>query len=90
VRVVLDTNVFISGVFFAGPPAEILAAWGERRLEVVLSPEILGSRVCISTRYWTSRSHMRAYASRLGCRSLCVTIRLMTSFWHVRSRVARG
>jgi putative PIN family toxin of toxin-antitoxin system len=41
VRVVLDTNVFISGVFFAGPPAEILAAWGERRLEVVLSPEIL-------------------------------------------------
>jgi predicted nucleic acid-binding protein len=26
-RVVLDTNVFISGVFFGGPPHQILKAW---------------------------------------------------------------
>ena len=40
-RVVIDTNVFVSGVFWKGPPAEILRAWREGRIEIVLSPEIL-------------------------------------------------
>ncbi|MBL0348128.1 hypothetical protein [Candidatus Villigracilis affinis] len=26
-KVVMDTNVFVSGVFFSGPPYEILKAW---------------------------------------------------------------
>jgi putative PIN family toxin of toxin-antitoxin system len=41
VRVVVDTNVFISGFFFRGPPYQILQAWSENKIEVVLSPEIL-------------------------------------------------
>ena len=40
-QVVLDTNVFISGVFFSGPPYEILAAWRDGRMQIVTSPEIL-------------------------------------------------
>ena len=40
-RVVLDTNVFVSGVFFTGPPHEILKAWRDRRIKIVLSAEIL-------------------------------------------------
>ena len=40
-RIVLDTNVFISGVFFSGPPAEILKAWRDSLLQIVLSPSIL-------------------------------------------------
>ncbi len=40
-KLVIDTNVFISGVFFSGPPHEILQAWRNRRIELVLSPEIL-------------------------------------------------
>lgn len=40
-RVILDTNVFVSGVFFSGPPHEILRAWREGRFQMVLSPEIL-------------------------------------------------
>lgn len=40
-RVVLDTNVVISGIFFSGPPYEILDAWRHGRLELVTSPEIL-------------------------------------------------
>jgi AbrB family looped-hinge helix DNA binding protein len=27
VKVVLDTNVFVSGIFFTGPPYQILKAW---------------------------------------------------------------
>ena len=40
-RVVLDTNVFISGVFFSGPPYQILDAWRRRRVDLVVSSEIL-------------------------------------------------
>jgi len=41
VKVVLDTNVFISGVFFSGPPSKILQGWRDGRFTLVLSPEIL-------------------------------------------------
>lgn len=40
-RLVLDTNVFISGVFFAGPPFDILKAWRAGQVEIVVSAEIL-------------------------------------------------
>ena len=40
-RVVLDTNVLVSGIFFSGPPAKILAAWADGRFEMVASVEIL-------------------------------------------------
>ena len=39
-RIVLDTNVFISGVFFSGPPYTILQAWRDDVLKLILSPEI--------------------------------------------------
>ena len=40
-RVVIDTNVLVSGVFFSGPPRRILEAWRDRRVELVASLEIL-------------------------------------------------
>jgi putative PIN family toxin of toxin-antitoxin system len=40
VKIVLDTNVLVSGMLFAGPPHEILRAWSKRRLELALSSEI--------------------------------------------------
>lgn len=40
-RVVLDTNVLISAIFFSGPPSRILAAWIDDRFELVVSAEIL-------------------------------------------------
>ena len=39
-RVVLDTNVFVSGVFFRGPPHTILEAWRRGRLKLLISAEI--------------------------------------------------
>jgi putative PIN family toxin of toxin-antitoxin system len=41
VRAILDTNVFVSGLFFTGPPHRILRAWRDGRVHLVLSPEIL-------------------------------------------------
>lgn len=40
-KVVLDTNVFISGVFFKGPPYQILKEWRAGSFELVVSQEIL-------------------------------------------------
>lgn len=41
IRAVLDTNVVISGIFWKGPPFEILTAWQSRCFRLVLSAEIL-------------------------------------------------
>lgn len=54
-RVIIDTNVLISGIFFGGSPAKILKAWHGGELQLVVSPEILDEyyEVCerISVRY---------------------------------------
>jgi len=41
VKIVLDTNVLVSGIFFAGAPYEILKAWYDRKVDLVISLEIL-------------------------------------------------
>ena len=41
-KLILDTNVFVSGVFFSGPPFMILDAWRHGRVSLIISPEILG------------------------------------------------
>ena len=40
-KVVLDTNVFVSGVFFGGQPHKILEAWRDGKIQLLLSPAIL-------------------------------------------------
>lgn len=40
-RVVIDTNVVISGIFFGGPPAKVLEAVLDEQYQVILSEEII-------------------------------------------------
>ncbi len=40
-RIVLDTNVLISGIFFGGPPGRVLSAWADGEFELVASVEIV-------------------------------------------------
>jgi len=40
-RIILDTNVFISGIFFSGPPSQILKAWEKQSVQIVLCQQIL-------------------------------------------------
>lgn len=40
-RVVLDANVVISGIFWGGPPQQILKLWLEGKLTLVMSAPIL-------------------------------------------------
>jgi putative PIN family toxin of toxin-antitoxin system len=41
VRIVIDTNVLVSGLFFGGLPGQILEAWKDENLTLVVSPAIL-------------------------------------------------
>ena len=47
-KVVLDTNVFVSGVFFGGTPGRVLEAWRDGRVEFVLSREIVEEYVRVA------------------------------------------
>ncbi len=40
-KAVIDTNVVISGLFWKGPPADILAAWLANKFEWIVSVSIL-------------------------------------------------
>ncbi|MGH8435577.1 MAG: putative toxin-antitoxin system toxin component, PIN family [Pseudomonas sp.] len=40
-KVVIDTNVLVSGLFFGGVPGRILSAWTDRVIALVLSASIL-------------------------------------------------
>lgn len=40
-KVVVDTNVLISGVFFGGMPSRVLEAWRDGKIDLVVSPGIL-------------------------------------------------
>lgn len=49
-RIVLDTNVFVSGVFFGGLPGRILEGWRDSEVEVVISHEIIEEYVRVGER----------------------------------------
>jgi putative PIN family toxin of toxin-antitoxin system len=40
-KVILDTNVLVSGIFFKGPPCRIFQQWEKGSLDIIISHEIL-------------------------------------------------
>lgn len=40
-QVVADTNVIISGIFWKGPPFQILELWRDEKIQLVVSLEII-------------------------------------------------
>jgi len=71
-RVVIDTNVLISAIFFKGKPDVILDAWRTGKLEIILSPEILDeySRVLhrLSEKYPSVDTSGILYLLTAGCK----------------------
>ncbi len=52
-RVVIDTNVVMSGIYFGGVPAEVLGRWSEGHFQLALSVEILSEYRDVATRLTT-------------------------------------
>jgi len=40
IRVIVDTNVFVSGIFWSGPPNKILKSWQVKKIQLIISPDI--------------------------------------------------
>lgn len=38
---VIDTNVFVSGIFWSGAPSRVLDAWQDGKFKLITSPDIL-------------------------------------------------
>lgn len=49
-KIVLDTNVLMSGIFFRGNPHRIVHAWRTGRLRLVVSAEILEEYAAVAKR----------------------------------------
>ena len=49
-RIVLDTNVLISGIYFSGLPGKILQTWRSRKLQLLVSVEILEEYLTVAER----------------------------------------
>ena len=49
-KIVLDTNVLMSGIFFGGNPHRILQSWRAGRLQLVVSTEILAEYAEVAER----------------------------------------
>ena len=49
-KVVLETNVLISGIYFSGPPGTILQAWRSGKFQLAVSIEILEEYLNVAER----------------------------------------
>ena len=57
-KVVLDTNVLISGIFFGGPPRAVLDAWAAGRFDLMISPMMVDEYVRTCDRLSTSHQDL--------------------------------
>ncbi len=44
-RIVIDTNAMVSGIFWPGPPSQILELWAQRKIHLLVSEEILSEYI---------------------------------------------
>ncbi len=52
-KIVLDTNVLISGIFFSGTPGKILQFWRTRKFQLAVSTKILEEYLNVAERLAT-------------------------------------
>lgn len=73
-RLVLDTNVLISGIFFGGLPGRIVTAWRNSAVRIVTSPEILSEYADVLGRLAAKRPGIDPYPilALLAANSECV------------------
>lgn len=57
-RIVVDTNVLISGAFYAGPSSRILDACVRGEFQILLSPEIIDEYVRVGEEFTRKRPNV--------------------------------
>ena len=64
-KVVLDTNVLVSGLLFGGIPGRILSAWADGDVSLVISPEILEEYRRVGGELSKDREHLETALNSL-------------------------
>jgi putative PIN family toxin of toxin-antitoxin system len=75
-KIVLDTNVLMSGIFFSGPPYQILKAWRDGRVQLAVCLQIL--------------AEYRQVALRLSQRYKGIDITALLDLVAVRSQIVQA
>jgi len=68
--VVIDTNVFISGVFWGGKPQAVIQAWQKNKLVLLLSPYLLAEISTVLERFSASDKQKETITNMLLSHSL--------------------
>lgn len=74
-KVVLDTNVLISGIFWKGTPHALLKAWAENRFAVIISKTILSEYLAVLNRIDAQGDIARRWSIFLLEHAIAVKIR---------------
>jgi putative PIN family toxin of toxin-antitoxin system len=77
-RVVVDTNVFVSGAYWTGPPHEILLAWERGAFDLVVSPDILTEYLRVLREFDRGTEDLPKWEGLLSTRAYLV--QLITEF----------
>ncbi|MBM4041353.1 MAG: putative toxin-antitoxin system toxin component, PIN family [Planctomycetes bacterium] len=71
-RTVLDTNVFVSGIFWRGRPHQVLRQWESGRFDIVVSPAILTEYLTVLDEFGEGFDDWRAWRDLILARTLAV------------------
>lgn len=72
-RVVIDTNVFVSGLNFAGKPGEVLELFARGNIDVIISPFILSEiERILRERFDWSEGNIRRILNRIKRQTILV------------------
>lgn len=71
-RVVIDTNVIISGIFWTGPPYECLNIWRHKKMTVICSEDILEEITAVLMEFKMSEAQINGWREFITRNSVMV------------------
>ena len=74
-KIIVDTNVLMSGLLFRGPSSRIVAAWSEGRIKPVMSPEIIKEYRAVAVRLsrWLGRDDISSIIALVEANGIIIT-----------------
>jgi len=72
-KVVIDTNVIISGIFWTGAPYEIINRWRQKQLTVICSEEVLSELLDVLLEFKMPDTQIAAWKDFIIQNSLTVS-----------------